>query len=79
MYEAEEIFGLIPEGYFDDAESFVDYVNSNGIEEFWDFMPEGYWDTKEDFLAGLKKKARKMGLQDWKLVYRSNLLSPMLR
>lgn len=58
MYEAEEIFGLIPEGYFDDAESFVDYVNSNGIEEFWDFMPEGYWDTKEDFLAGLKKKRR---------------------
>ena len=61
MYEAEEIFGLIPEGYFDDAESFVDYVNSNGIEEFWDFMPEGYWDTKEDFLAGLKKKGEKDG------------------
>jgi hypothetical protein len=61
MYEAEEIFGLIPEGYFDDAESFVDYVNSNGIEEFWDFMPEGYWDTKEDFVAGLKKKGEKDG------------------
>jgi len=59
MYEAEEIFGLIPEGYFDDAESFVDYVNNNGIEEFWDFMPEGYWDTKEDFLIGLKKKDEK--------------------
>lgn len=54
-----EIYGLMPEGYFESAEQFASYVEENGLASTYDFMPEGYFGSKDEYVSYVGEEVKK--------------------
>lgn len=50
MNETEEIFALMPEGYFSDAQELQKVIDSDGLESIYGLLPEGYFESQEEFV-----------------------------
>jgi hypothetical protein len=59
MNETEEIFALMPEGYFSDAQELQKVIDSDGLESIYGLLPEGYFESQEEFVNtyGQKKSS----------------------